>query len=405
MIKKIGFQLNGSMSRSTFSFFDYLGLKHVGLLEMLFALTPILSGFRLGNLPMSVLIWIFLLVIVILQGKISGFKIYWPLLLLSLYWLLHTILIMFLDDVNTNAFYTQILYFVAVFALYPVLDLKKLKGSLNWVALISIAGLLFQWQDILRGATVHPLGIPGLTMAEYRLTTESVRPSSFFMEPAAYAAFTICPLYFALVEKKYIWVIGLILSMFLTTSTTGIVLSFLMLGVSIISSRGAKKLTRVVGIVIAVGLYFSLITFDAFEFGVGKIESTESTNVRISQGIYVVGTMEPQEYIFGAPFSSADNYCNSGRAPQVVRGESSVFISTIWELILLYGVVGLALYLNIYIQILKKSRITLTLVLALFAVLFTSGYSLGVLFIFTLIMLLVVSKNNTYFSNSSNSKI
>lgn len=394
------------MSKSAFGFIDYLGLKHVGLLEMIFALTPILCGFRLGSLPLSVLMWILLLVIVILQGKIGGFKIYRPLLLLSFYWLFHTILIMFLDDINTNYFFSQILYFVAVFALYPVLDLNKLKGSLNWVALISIAGLLFQWQDILQGKMVHPLGIPGLTMSEFRLTADSFRPSSFFMEPAAYVAFMICPLYFALVEKKYIWVIGLILSIFLTTSSTGIFLSFLMLGVSVSSSRGAKKLTMVVAIVIGVGLYYVLTTFNAFELGVEKIKSTDTTtNVRISQGNYVVSTMEPKEYIFGTPFSSTENYCNSGRAPQARRSGDIVFISTFWELILLYGVVGLALYLNIYIQLLKKSRITFTLVSALFAVLFTSGYSLGVLFIFSLIVLLVISNNNTFFNNSSNSKI
>lgn len=391
------------MSKSAFSFIDYLSLKHVGLLEMMFALTPILCGFRLDGIPLLVMMWIFLLVIVILQGKLRGFKIYRPLLLFSIYWFFHTIIIMFLDDVNTNAFFSQILYFVAVFALYPVLDLNKLKGSLNWVALISIAGLLYQWFDILRGGMVHPLEIPGLTMSETRLLNESVRPSSFYMEPAAYVAFMICPLFFALSEKKYAWAVVIILSIFLSTSTTGLVLSFFMLGLSLLNNREANVRTWILTIIIACVLYYVLTNFDVFKFGVDKLESTEATNIRISQGFNIVKTMTPYEYVFGVPFSGAYNYCKTGRVSDVIFSGESVFMSTFWELILLYGVVGLVLYLNVYLKIIKRNRMTLTLVLALFAVLFTSTYSIGVLFIFSLIVLLVVANNYNY-STGFNSK-
>lgn len=384
------------MSKRALGFFDYLGLKHLGLLEMLFALTPMLCGFRLGNLPLSVLMWILLLGLVILQGKIGGFKVYRPLLIFSLFWLFHTLIIMFFDDVNTNAFFSQILYFVAVFALYPVLNLNKLKGSLNWVALISIAGLLYQWFDVLRGGMVHPLEIPGLTMSESRLLTDSVRPSSFYMEPAAYVAFMICPLFFALSEKKYAWIIVIIFSIFLSTSTTGLVLSFIMLGVSLLGKGRTRIWTWVVTITIGFSLYYALTTFDVFEYSVEKFQNTEASNIRVSQGLNIVKTMEPQEYVFGVPFSGAYHYCKTGRVSDVIFFGESVFMPTFWELILLYGIVGLVLYLNVYLQILKRNRITLTLVVALFTVLFTSTYSIGVIYIFSLIVLLVVANSDKY---------
>lgn len=371
----------------------YLDLKQVGFLEMIFALTPLLCGFHLGPLPLYLVTWVLIMLIILLQGKFHRFGTYKPLLLFIVYWLIHTFVIMVIDDVNTNGFIGQIIYFVAIFAIYPALDLKKLKGSLNWVAIISIAGLLYQWQDILRGGMVHPLEIPGLSMSESRLLSESLRPSSFFMEPAAYVSFMICPLFFALADKKYIWVVILILSMFLTTSTTGLILSFVILGVSALSERKVKIGAWIVTILIGGGLYIAVTNMSAFEAGIEKFENTDvTTNVRLSQGVYVVGTMNPSEYIFGVPYSTAYNYCKAGRAPNVVIYAESVYMSTFWELLLLFGIVGLVLYLNIYLQLLRLSRKTLTLVSALFVVLFSSSIGIGVTFVFTLIILLATVK-------------
>lgn len=378
---------------------DYLYLRDVGFLELMFALTPMLSSFSLGSMPLSLLMWVVLVVIVALKGKLDRTKVFKPLLFFILYWFVHGIAIMLVDDVNLNGFIAQLIYFVSVFLLYPVLDLKKLKGSLNWVAVVSIMGLIYQWIDIQRGGMIHPLGIPGLTMPENRLLTESLRPSSFYMEPAAYVAFMICPLFIALFEKKYIWGVTIILSIFLTTSTTGLVLSFVILGMSVLSARKMKVWTWVVTLLIGGGLYYALINFDAFELGVQKVENTDtSTNVRLTQGVYVVGTMQPSEYIFGVPYSSAYNYCKSGRAMNVEFYGKSVFVPTFWEILLLYGLVGIILYMYIYYYLFKRDRTSRSLIIALCMVLFSSSYAIGVYYIFTLIIILAMYRNNTEFA-------
>lgn len=374
---------------------DYLYLRDVGFLELMFALTPMLSSFSLGSLPLSLLMWVVLVVIVALKGKLDRAKVFKPLLFFVLYWFVHSIVIMVSDDMNLNGFLAQIIYFLSVFLLYPVLDLKKLKGSLNWVALISIAGLIYQWIDIQRGGMVHPLEIPGLTMPEGRLLAESMRPSSFYMEPAAYVVFMICPFFFALSERKYIWAVAIILSMFLTTSTTGLILSFIMLGVSVLSVRKMKIWSWVITLLIGAGLFYALTHFDAFEGGIEKFENTDiSTNVRLTQGIYVVSTMNPSEYVLGVPYSTAYNYCISGRGTNVVFYGKTVFVPTFWEILLLYGVVGLALYLYIYYYFFKNDRTTRPLIIALCAVLFSSSYAIGVYYIFTLIIILATYKKN-----------
>lgn len=372
-------------------FVDYLNLRDVGLLEMTFALALMLSGFSLGGLPLSVLMWVILLAIVVLQGKMNNFRVYKPLLYLVVYWALHQVVILIADGVNLNVHIQQLIYFAAVFALFPNINIPKLKGCMNWVALISIAGLLYQWSEIARGNMVHQLEIPGLVLDSESIEKMSLRPSSFFQEPSAYTIFMICPLYFALMEKKYVWGISLILSIFLTTSTTGLIISFVILGASFISTGMLKVKSILLGASLVGVLYFALTNLEAFEAGVDKLENTDAeTNVRLTQGRYVVSTMEPSEYVFGVPYSSAYSYCKAGRATNVRYFGESVYMPTFWYMLLLYGVVGLILYLNIYIQILRQSRRTFTLIFALCSVLFSSSYTMGIYFIFPLIILLVV---------------
>ena len=100
-----------------------------------------------------------------------------------------------------------------------------------------MVGLLYQWGLIAAGGEVRPIQLPFLDMGESRLETFSVRPSSFFMEPAAYVAFMYLPLAFSLIERKFIWTAAIILSEFLTTSTTGLLTSFIVLIVYVFTQK------------------------------------------------------------------------------------------------------------------------------------------------------------------------
>lgn len=369
----------------------YLNLKEVGVLELTFALTPMLSGFSLGSIPLSALMWVILIMITVSRkgvGKIRNFK---PLTIFVVYWLLHTLAIMAVDQYNLNGLIVQVIYFAAVYLLYPILNPQKLRGSMNWVALIAIGGLLYQWTIVAVGGGVHPLEIPGLEMSVNRLDTLTIRPSSFFMEPQAYVSFMICPLALALMNKKYVWSLIIILSIFLTTSTTGIILSFIILVASLFSH---KVKARTIGLVSMFGVMmaYSLVTFDAFSAGVEKIENTEaSTNVRLSQGPRVVSSMKSEEFFLGVPYSSAYNYCRSGRFSDVIWYGESVYMSTFWNIILLYGIVGLSLYLNIYYKLYIKNRLIWPILICTCATMFSDPDFTGLQYVYRLIFMLVLA--------------
>lgn len=381
------------MFKRLFNIIDYLNLKDVGILEISFALVPMLQGRSLGSIPMSALLWVILLLVLLFRDGSFKPKNFRPLAIFVGYWFLHEFVMSFIDDTNLNSIIVQLLVFASVFILYPSLNIKKMRGSFNWIALISIGGLLYQWASIARGVGVHPLDIPGFTLPESRLEELTLRPSSYYTEPAAYVSFMLCPLVLALIDKKYIWVSIMILSIYLTTSTTGIVLSFVILIAYLLSKKVRFEYFLVIGL-LGVAMVYSLNEVDAFSFGVEKLEGTDATtNVRLSQGPKVVSSMQGGEYILGVPYSTAYNYCKSGRMTDVHFYGQNVYMSTFWNILLCYGVIGLLLYLNIYYKLFRKSRLLWPILICLLATMFSDPDGFGPSYCHKLIFMLAIATN------------
>ena len=369
---------------------DYLNLRQVGGLELFFALSMGLSAYSFMGIPMQVILWGGLFAMLFFKRRSVSFSAFRPLLVLAIFVLIHDFLYLFIANGNLNAFIMQILYFGCMLMAVNVFNIEKLKGSLNLVAIISMIGLFYQWRIIAAGGDVRPIQIPFLEMSQNRLATFSIRPSSFFMEPAAYVAFMYIPLAFSLIERKFVWTAAIILSEFLTTSTTGLLTSFIMLIVYVFTQKVNFKI-RLLTVLMGVGVVFALTYFEVFQTGVNKLENTDvETNMRLVQGPYVVSTMKSEEMIFGVPYHNAYEYCLDGRAPNVVFYKEEVYMSTTWILILKYGFVGLFLYLLFYYRIARGNRQALPLVICLVATMFSSGYGLSGTFVYTGIPLLLL---------------
>ena len=372
---------------------DYLNLRDIGLLELLLASTPMLSGFSLTGIPLMLLMWLIMIAVLIFRGKYK-IRIFGPLLLFAGYWLIHEFVIMAVDNgYNFNSLIGQLIYYAGFFCLYSHLDSKKLRGAFNWISIIVIIGIVYQWADILRGNMVHPLDIPGLSMPEDRIDQEIPRPSSFFMEPSAFISFMVIPLSFSLIDKKYIWMAIMVLSVFLSTSTTGIVGVFIMLATSLFMQKKMNK-SSIIILLLGAGFAFALFNSSFFELGVEKLLTTESgTNEhRLEQGMYIVSTMEPGEWLFGVPYSSPAHYCLSGRATNVAwygsGADATVYMSTFWYVILRFGFVGLLIYLNIYLQVFRMSRKVWPLLIFMAANMFSAPDVIGVNYIVCLLVML-----------------
>lgn len=369
---------------------DYFNLRKVGGIEFFFACIPILGAYGFYGFPLQTILFGLLFLALMLKPKMRSILNCKILITMIVYVLIHDFLYLFIANGNINGYIQQVILFGCLLFGVRAFDLEKLKASLNFIAIISILGLLYQWGIIATGGDVHPIQIPFLDMPLNRINSYSIRPSSFFMEPASYVAFMYVPLVFSLIDKKFVWSIIIVMSEFLTTSTTGLLTSFIMLIVYFFTQKNNYKI-RLSVILLGAIMVYSLIHFEVFRVGVEKFENIDmETNVRLTQGPYVVSTMESHEMIFGAQYHSAYDYCLDGRAPNVVFYKEEVYMSTIWMLILKYGYIGLFLYLMFYFKIAKANRKTIPLVACLIAVMFSSNYGLGGIFIYTSIPLLII---------------
>lgn len=369
---------------------DYLNIRQAGGIELFFSTLLILSGYSFNGVPLQVVLWCLLFVLLLTKKKHKK-TVFRPLVILIVYFLVHDFVYLYNANGNVNVFIMQIVYFGCMMMAINVFDINRLKGSLNVVAIISMVGLLYQWGIIAAGGGVHPIQIPFLYMAESRLESLSIRPSSFFMEPAAYVEFMYIPLIFSLLDRKFVWTAIIILSEFLTTSTTGLLTSFIMLIVYVFTQKVGLKI-RFFTLLLGGTMLFSLTHLEAFKGSTEKLDNTDvETNMRLSQGPYVVSTMTPGEMVCGASYSSAYQYCRAGRAPFVVFYDEEVFMSTTWKLILIYGFIGLFLYLLFYYKLARGNRETIPLVVCLVAVMFSSGYGVGASFVYSGIPLLLLN--------------
>ena len=373
-------------------------LKNLGWAEMLVALMPILGAYYLGPVPFSFWISALLIIVSLVAGKKKKRSRAWsfmlPLFIFMAYYIIHElVLYLVADSVNLNNRIEKIVFMLCVVFAVPFLDLKKLTASLNLVSLICILGLLYQMIILWGNGYVRPLSIPGLQMSQERFETLSERPSSFFMEPAAYAFYMYAPIVLSLLNKRYWWTGVLIVSMLMTSSTTGLLATFIILA-SYMITQGLFKGRNILILLFATALLFAFENLSLFDTGLDKLENTDwETNVRIQQGPRIVASMYAGEFPFGAPYDGAYNYVKDGRLPggEVEFYGEAVFMSTFWQMILTLGVVGLILYLLIFFSIAKKNKHTIPLIVCLVVIMFTGTMYLGVNFCYTLIVLYVLA--------------
>ena len=192
----------------------------------------------------------------------------------------------------------------------------------------------------------------------------------------------------------------MVLSVFLSTSTTGIVGVFIMLATSLFMQKKMNK-SSIIILLLGAGFAFALFNSSFFELGVEKLLTTESgTNEhRLEQGMYIVSTMEPGEWLFGVPYSSPAHYCLSGRATNVAwygsGADATVYMSTFWYVILRFGFVGLLIYLNIYLQVFRMSRKVWPLLIFMAANMFSAPDVIGVNYIVCLLVMLSVGAEDS----------
>ena len=376
----------------------YLSIDNIGVLELLFASYCILSGYSWGIVKGN-LLFLFIMAIMayIRKGKsvVKMKELTWLVTFVAI----HEFVLAMVINAPGYMINNTVSILISCILIYPIvraLNIEKLLGALNLVGIISIIGIVYHYIIIRNGGAVSPIPLPfmpGLDTAS-RLYEEGNRPTSFYWEPAAFATYMMVPLFLALRNKKFIWSMVIIVSMFLSTSTTGITMSLFMLVCYLFTQKINIKYKALI-VVITGAFIWSLFYTDLFSAGMDKMAQTdiESTS-RTINGPSMVFNMPLNHIIMGMPAANPYDYFMSGGfySSDIVVKDGSIYCSTIWLVLAKYGIVGMLLFLWLYIKPMKVTREITPFILVLFVSMFfqsftigTSGFAFQIIFIYVFI--------------------
>ena len=346
---------------------------------MLLSFYPILSLYNYGGFfntgLLCLTILIFFTIVQQLVIKKLNVLIFQPLLLFTGFYIVHQIIYFFIIPNVSIQYLTSITGFIisilTIYLLAPTLDYCKLKNSLYIVTIISFCGLVYHVMEIASGQGVSPILLPFLPEPNYEDARflERFRPVSFFMEPQALVSFMLMPLYLSLCERDYLITAIVFITMMMSTSTTGMIVSVLMILFFLFTQKVPFK-TKCTFIILMSVIGLSIVNSEIFQFGLEKLQDTDSSNIRLSNGPSLVAITPVTDLIMGIPGENILSYYGSGVSAKGVEVEQNgdyyfIYVPALWNVLLTLGVCGVFVFLRIYYKITKLNKITLPFILTI----------------------------------------
>ena len=362
---------------------EYFHLNKLGGLELFFAFFPILSQYNFGLVYFAIIALLIMDYVAISRGyKPLRFK---PIAYFLAFFVIHEIPVVLGFGGNIFGAAQNLLSLASVLFIVPALRWEKLVGSVYLVGIISMVGLLYHFLLLVSGnmGDIHPLTLPFLPefSEESRAMEIIQRPTSFYWEPSSYITFMLVPMFFSMLERKYVLTFVIVFFNLLSGSTNGIALSFAMLGFYILT-QDTKLLSKTLVVVAGIGMAYFLMTSELFDVGVEKMENTEaSSNQRLHNGPALIQAMPIEHLITGFPAGDVTDYYNRNanikQSSIMPLGTGNVFVSDFWRIFAKFGIVGLVLYLNIYLWFIRKVKYLRPYVLTLCVAMISQSVFLG----------------------------
>lgn len=378
-----------------------LNIEKIGLLEIMLALYPIISGYQYGFIPMS-LVWLLVMDAVAMTKKRQRLQ-EKLLMVVFLFVLLHEIVVWVITgfpSTHLNFILSTSICLFSIFIIAPVLQYDRLEGSLFLVGYISCIGLLYHFGLLLSGESISPIRLPFLPAPDMdsRLYEVSDRPCSFYWEPASFVTFMMIPLFISMIKKRWVILVFILLCIFLSTSTNGIILAPCMILVYVLMAR-QKTFSRVFVAVMLFGMVFLLFNSNFFEMGIDKLTNTNvESNVRTSNGPWLISHMPAEHIFFGLPTHTVEEYVDMGFVSnERVRSHGGMFLSDFWLVWASYGIIGLVLYIISYIQFAYRERTLWPYIAVLLIALFSQSLSFRPLYVYQLCFILCYLRNQQLF--------
>lgn len=395
------------------SSFKTNGLKSFPFLELLLAMVIPMAQYAYGIGSVGMFIFYFVAVVYFLKSKQLSF--FTPLIALCLYCLTIGIckLIITPNTINViNQLGSMVLFCLSLCAIVPSINMSKLSSAFIVVGLIFAVGLYYQAFLVYGlGQKVAPIKIFFTPTEPYeagRFAELSTRPESVFLEPGTYAAYIIISLFFSLKNRRYFEAAIFELSILLSASTNGLIISFIIIFLFIlimINKSRHRQLYTICFIFIAIIAILLFLYLPIFEESKDKLflvlQGNSSFIPRVVAVFDIVGNFSPFEFVFGTSYSSLDFFESSNTYLIPVTAYYTYgYVNTIGSSVFSYGFLALIFLLAYYIiaAINLKGENRVLLVQIVVSVIATSNF-FNISFWFQCLLLLSLAvKDQKYFS-------
>ncbi len=346
--------------------------KFKNVFEFAIPLFPVLAQYKFGFFSGGIILLVICVILELInnQGKISFDKRIKYFFYFLIFVISRDIIRCFLGSDPIQTQFNRIIEYTFTFALVFILcskelDLDSIYRSWKFFGSIYCIGLIYHVVLIyIFSKAAYPISIfPGYILRPAE-SVATLRPTSFFAEPASFSD-TMLPLEFMALKRKDIKIAAIVTAfILLSTSSVGIILSVI-LWILFLLEKNIDIKIKIFTIVIAFALSYLFIKIDVFRSSFDKLINVanggSTVHSRITGSFDVVKSLDPLSLVFGTNYNEVNNYIaqNIGRFPlgsEAVKSWSSVgvFLNTISRTIFMYGIVGLLIFLLPFVQLLKK---------------------------------------------------
>ena len=248
-------------------------------------------------------------------------------------------------------------------------DDDKLYKVWKIAGLVFGLGLLYHFVQIyILGQRVVPISlIPGYSIRSDD-TIGTIRPCSFFPEPASFVNAMVPLEFLALRKRDFKVAIFTTISILISTSTVGIILTVVLWATSFMQ-KDLKVRTKVFMIILSIGIVFAFANLDLFGASLTKLllaaEGGSTFGSRVTGSFEVIGAESLFEKIVGTNYNEVNRYIDTHSSLFASRsivqiywrgGTGNVFLNTFGQLFFRYGLIGFILFLSPLISFLRSQN-------------------------------------------------
>lgn len=353
------------------------------------------------------------------QGRVKVLREFRPFLYFLAYVIFRDVIRMILGSDTIQTQMNRIIEYLINYALVFVVcsedfDDDKLYKVWKIAGFIYSLGLLYHLVQIyIMGQMITPISIiPGYSIRATDTIT-SVRPCSFFSEPAAFVN-AMLPLEFLALRKRDLKIAFFVTIIILaSTSTVGIILSIVLWSTSFLE-RDLKTRYKFLLIIATIGMIYLFANLDIFGASLSKLllaaEGGSTFGSRVTGSFEIVGAESWIERIIGTNYNEVGGFIathngmfSSRSIIQIYwkNGTGDVFLNTFGQLFFKYGLIGFILYMTPLIMFLRDKNYAAKqyVIMVIFAV-FGQTMLLNSHYFMTIMLLMLFSKTDAQLSGT-----